>query len=94
MGRVFLTIVLPLLVPTALYVGWLYFLKWSTQGAETLRWQELPWLWLGTAGVVLLAVVLFVVTVHFGKPETGRWVPPRYEDGRVVPGYMEPPRAP
>jgi hypothetical protein len=39
---------------------------------------------------VLLAVVLFVVTVHFGTSEPGVYVPPRYEGGHVVPGHIEP----
>ena len=39
---------------------------------------------------VLLAVVLFVVTVHFGTSEQGVYVPPRYEGGHVVPGHIEP----
>jgi len=42
------------------------------------------------AGVALLAIVLFVVTVHFGSPQEGVYVPPRWEDDRIVPGHMEP----
>jgi hypothetical protein len=57
-----------------------------------MRWRALPWLWLAGAGAVLLAVVLFVVTVHFGTSEPGVYVPPRYEGGRVVPGHIEPAR--
>lgn len=93
MLRVFLTIILPLLLPTAIYVGWLLVLQWSTQG-ETVRWTALPWIWLAVAGVVLLALVLFIVTVHFGEPESGRYVPPRYEGGRVVPSQIEPRQSP
>jgi hypothetical protein len=89
MLRVFLTIVLPLLLPTALYLLWV-----STFGAEpggnAVRWTAVPWIWLAGAGVVLLAVVLFVVTVHFGAPQEGVYVPPRWEDGRMIPGHMEP----
>jgi Family of unknown function (DUF6111) len=89
MLRVFLTIVLPLLLPTALYLLWV-----STFGAEhsrkTMRWSAVPWVWLAGAGVVLLAIVLFVVTVHFGAPQEGVYVPPRWEGGRMIPGHMEP----
>lgn len=93
MLRVVLTIVLPLLLPTAIYVAWLLTVQWSSPG-ETVRWATLPWIWLGVAGVLLLGTVLVVVTVHFGEPETGRYVPPRYEGGRVVPSHIEPTRKP
>jgi hypothetical protein len=89
MLRVFLTIVLPLLLPTTLYLLWV-----STFGAEhgrkTMRWSAVPWVWLAGAGVVLLAIVLFVVTVHFGAPQPGVYVPPRWEGDHIVPGHIEP----
>ena len=43
MLRVLLTIVLPLLLPTALYLAWVR----TTQPAEdagAVRWRALPWL--------------------------------------------------
>lgn len=89
MLRVFITVVLPLLLPTALYVAAVAVMR-ATAQAEPVRWTALPWVWLAAAGVVLLIVVLVVVNVHFGAPETGRYVPPRYEDGRVVPSHIEP----
>ena len=89
MLRVFLTVVLPLLLPTLLYLLWV-----CTFGAEhsgnVVRWTAVPWIWLAGAGVVLLALVLFVVTVHFGSPQEGVYVPPRWEGGRIVPGHIEP----
>ena len=103
MFRVISTIVLPLVLPTALYLVWIRFANrapWrsppnSPSGSppgEAVRWAALPWLWLAAAGVLLLAVVLFVVTVGFGTSQPGTYVPPRWEDGRVVPGHIEPQR--
>ena len=89
MLRVFLTIVLPLLLPTAIYVGWLWFMYWSAQG-EPVRWSALPLVWLAVAGVLLLAVVLITVNVHFGEAGPSRYIPPRYEDGRLLPPEIEP----
>jgi hypothetical protein len=37
-----------------------------------------------------LAIVLFVVTVEFGSPQEGVYVPPRWEGDRIVPGHIEP----
>ena len=89
MLRVLLTIVLPLVLPTAIYLAWVR----TTQPAGDsgpVRWRALPWIWLAGAGTVLLVLVLFVVNVHFGSPETGLYVPPRWENGHIVPGHVEP----
>jgi hypothetical protein len=101
MLRVFLTIVLPLLLPTALYLLWLRVAHWSpwgsppgSQPSEAVRWAALPWVWLAGAGALLLALVLFVVTVHFGTSQPGIYVPPRWENGRITPGHVEPGRSP
>jgi hypothetical protein len=89
MLRVFLTIVVPLLLPTAIYIGWLVVAH-RVQRSGDVQWVELPWVWLAVAGTVLLVVVLFVVNLHFGTSETGTYVPPRWEGGRIVPGHIEP----
>jgi hypothetical protein len=52
----------------------------------------LPWVWLAAAGTVLLVIVLFVVNVHFGRPEQGVYIPPRVENGQLIPGHIEPKR--
>ncbi|HZT88866.1 MAG TPA: DUF6111 family protein [Stellaceae bacterium] len=94
MFRVLLTIVLPLILPTALYLLWLRLraarLAHAGEAQGALRWAALPWVWLAAAGVVLLAVVLFVVTVHFGTSQPGVYVPPHWENGQIVPGHIEP----
>jgi hypothetical protein len=95
MLRVFFTIVMPLVLPTALYLVWLRVVRGSLPGSQqgqTLRSVVLPWVWLAAAGVLLLAVVLFVVTVHYGTSQPGTYVPPRWENGRIMPGHIEPAR--
>ena len=88
MLRVLLTIVLPLLLPTALYLAWIRTTQWENEGS--VRWRALPWLWLVGTGTLLLILVLFVINVHFGNPEPGVYVPPRWENGHIVPGHIEP----
>lgn len=93
MLRVSLTIVLPLALPTVLYLLWLRLARWAQQDAPpgaSEGWATLPWLWLAAAGAVLLAAVLFVVTVNFGNSTPGLYVPPHLENGRVIPGHIEP----
>lgn len=91
MPREAVEILVPLLLPTALYLGWIWAVHWAA-GGSAVRWSGLPWLWLAGAGVVLLAVFLFVVTVGFGSAERGAYVPPRWTGGHIVPGHFEPAR--
>ena len=89
MLRVLLTIVLPLVLPTAVYLLWVRIADRSQQG-QPVRWAALPWAWLVGAGAVLVIVVLLVVNVHFGTTQPGVYVPPRYEGGQIVPPHIEP----
>ena len=86
MLRIFVTIVLPLLAPTALYLLGLAALR----RLGRVRWRTLPWIWLAGAGAVVLAIVLFVVDVHFGAPQRGIYVPPQWRGGHIVPAHIEP----
>jgi len=85
MIRVALTILLPLLAPTAVYFLWLY-----TIGRVAER--STPWTWLIIAGLVAAAVALVVVGIDTGGDQAGRYVPPHVQDGRVVPGQIAPSR--
>jgi hypothetical protein len=89
MLREFLTLVVPLLLPTLLYLLWLRAARWS-EAEGAMAWQKLPWVWLALTGVALTALVLFVVTVGFGTATPGIYVPPHFENGRIVPGHIEP----
>ena len=89
MAREILTLVVPLLLPTALYLIWLRATRWADEGG-TVPWHKLPWVWLAAIGVVLTAIVLVVVTVGFGTETPGIYVPPQVENGKIVPGHIEP----
>ena len=90
MTRVFLTIVLPLMLPTALYVLWMVGVG-RLHATATGPWRELPWSWLALAGIVLALGILTTVVV-LGGMKDGVYVPPRLEHGAIVPGHVE--RAP
>lgn len=81
MGRVFLTIIVPLLLPTALYVAW-----------RVLAGKQIAvptfWLWLVIAGLVLAALTLIALSVDFGEPANGQYVPPHVSGDTVVPGRI------
>ena len=86
MLRVLVTIVLPLIAPTALYLVWLALLR----RLGRVRQRALPWVWLMGAGAVVLAIVLFVVDVGFGTAQRGVYVPPQWQGGRIVPAHIKP----
>ena len=87
MLRIFLTFVLPLLLPTLIYFCWLGLVQPADKPAEI---SGMTLAGLIGCGLLLLAATLVVVTVHFGTPQPGAYVPPRYENGRVVPAHIDP----
>jgi hypothetical protein len=89
MPREILTLVVPLLLPTLVYLLWLQAARRSETG-HAVSWHRLPWVWLVLSGVALTAVVLLVVTVGFGTTIPGIYVPPRVQNGQIVPGHIEP----
>jgi len=93
MPREILTLIVPLVLPTLVYLLWLRAARWSEAG-DAVAWHKLPWVWLALSGVALTAVVLFVVTVGFGTAMPGIYVPPRVQNGQIVPGHIEPERKP
>lgn len=90
--RTFLTIAVPFLLPTLLYMLWLV-LRARVPLGGAMPWQAFPWPWLVISGVVLTALFLYLVNFHIGGAARGKYVPPQYIDGRVVPGHVAPPDA-
>jgi hypothetical protein len=95
MIRAFLTVILPLLLPTALYLLWVVAMRRAEAAGVGELLRGFPWIWLVAAGVALLAAVLVMVAFGFGRSaDTAHYVPPRTVDGHIVPGHVEPGPAP
>lgn len=93
MGRIFLEFILPLLLPTALYLLWVRAEQRRIERlgrGEAPRWQDAPFLWLALMGVVLALAVLVALHYAGGSGIEGVYVPPRLIDGQVVPGHVDP----
>ena len=88
MTRILLQYVLPLILPTLVFVGWALLTRRRKAG-QVFAWEGGPWFWLILAGVVLLAGVLSYQAITGGSAPGGTYVPPRYEDGRVVPAEVK-----
>jgi hypothetical protein len=88
MLRVIATIVLPLVLPSALYLLWVAALRRAPE--QRIDWRAAPWIWLVGIGLGLAAGVLAFVHIGFGTQEGGRYVPAHVENGKLVPGRFEP----
>lgn len=82
--RLFLTVILPLLLPSLLFLLWAVV----TRGrAPDLR--SSAWLWSIGGGLVLLLVILGVFGVRDRADPGSAYVPAQMQDGEVVPGHIE-----
>ncbi len=85
MIRILLQVVVPILLPFVVYFAYVYFVRRRRPDVEVV----VPWHWLGAASVVLVVLTLGAI-VMFGGEEPGQtYVPPRTEDGKIVPGHFE-----
>lgn len=92
MSRILLQYLLPLLLPTVLWLLWYFAFgcrRAATQGIPS-RLEHGPWFWLILGGVVLLAASLGYTALTVGlDPTAGSYVAPHVEDGRIVPGGLK-----
>ncbi len=88
MIRIVLENLILLLLPTVVYFAYLY-LTAGPDNAKTKMRNDAPLIWLFTAGVILVIVTLaFFASTDGGTPGQ-KYVPPVYEDGKIVPGHLE-----
>jgi len=85
MTRILLQVALPILLPFALYFGYVYIMRRSGVTGPV----KMPWPWLLGAGAILVALVLGALTLLGGSEPGSHYVPPRAEDGKIVPGHFE-----
>ena len=85
MTRAILQAAIPILLPFVLYFAYAYLVRKRRPGDA----EPIPWSWLIGAGL-LLAIVVSIILLFLGGADPGQtYIPPRYEDGRIVPGHFE-----
>jgi hypothetical protein len=86
--RAFLAIVLPLALPTALYVLYMTLAR-RRPGAASAPTppMEMPWSWLIIAGGILVIVTLLALYL-FEDSGRGQYHPAQIIDGEIKPGYF------
>ena len=93
MFRLFLTYVLPLLGPLLLYLAWNAFARARAKatGGEPPALHKGAVFWCLVAGFFLLVAGLITLAITGGDaPDSGQYITPRFEDGRIVPPRFEP----
>lgn len=91
MSRILLQYLLPLLLPTVLWLIWYFAVgrRRPTADGGPSRLEHGPWFWLILAGVVLLGASLGYTALTLGlDPNSGTYVAPHLQDGKIVPGGL------
>lgn len=82
----------PVLIPLVIYSLWMFHKRGKARkvGADLPRFfKDGPWFWAVVASLATGLVMLLVVGLSHDS-STGNYVPPYMEDGRIVPGRIEP----
>ena len=86
--RILLHYLLPLLLPTVIYI---VYMAWNRRravaaGAQAPDWREGPIFWFALSGLVLVVLSLLLFAILRGDERSGAYVPPRVENGKAIPG--------
>jgi len=93
MMRIVLQYLLPLILPS---LGYLLWVSWAAHKAEKTGGpmpeplSKGPWFRLVLMGFVLMVLGLVALTMSGSMDPDGTFRSPRWEDGKIVPGGMEP----
>jgi len=87
--RAFLAILIPLLLPTVLYILYARFGRRdaASVGGETVP-ADMPWSWLLLSGGLLVLVTFFAIYL-FEDRGGGGYHPAQIIDGEIKPGYFD-----
>ena len=91
--RIFLTYVLPLVLPTLVYVAWVGYARKKHVGAGD---GDLPgrrrgplFLSLVTGFVLMLGGLATIALMSGAPPNSGEYQSPRLQDGKIVPPHFK-----
>jgi hypothetical protein len=76
------------LLPFAAYAAWLFVTRGSMGNVDDWQVRTIAYLSIAGAGLLLGAILAF--TSFNQAPPDGVYVPAHVENGRIVPGHIEP----
>jgi hypothetical protein len=88
MIRIIIENVLLFLLPTIIYIAYVYMTRDEKPGAARVL-DDAPLLWLFLAGVVLILVTLITFGSMSGGKPGQHYTPPIYKDGHIEPGHVD-----
>lgn len=77
----------PFLLPFIAYGLYLFATRKAREKGQAF--DEAPWFWLFTSGLVLLIASLIAVWAVGGDPAGSEYIAPYVRDGKVVPGEFK-----
>ncbi len=82
---------LPLLLPIAAYLVWWWLSRGKAlaMGQSPPEMAKGPWAYLIAAGLILVLAGLIYTGMTQGERPGGIYVPPAFENGRIVPGHID-----
>ncbi len=91
MTRILLTYLLPFVLPTAIYVAWVWYGRMKHEGdGELPGLRQGPFFWCLLGGFALMAGGLITIAIVSGDPpDSGAYQSPRLEGGKIVPPHFK-----
>ena len=89
--KLFLTKILPLLIPLAIYAGWLIHARKRSRALGTAHpsARDAPWPIMLLTGLAVLISGMIALGLFTGEKPGGVYVPPHMENGEIIRGHIE-----
>jgi hypothetical protein len=88
MARLFAYNIFFFLLPFLAYAAYLLATRGSFRNISQWQAQTIAWLALGGA-VLMVAALVYFTQFQAGEADS-TYVPARFDNGRIIPGYLEP----
>lgn len=89
MGGILVKVLLPLLLPTAVYLLYTVVVTRHAADGSPIPWYRAPWMWLGITGAILAILSMLALALFEGSPAGSDYQPAQFRDGVLVPGAMD-----
>ncbi len=92
MARLIFSYIVPLVLPIALYLGWMYIIRHRSRarGDEIPEIKSAGIFWSVISGIILMMAGLSILAITGGAPPgKGTYQSPRMENGKILPPKFE-----